>query len=372
MLDVVSKSGHLRAGISLSVFRLVDALLAVNSFNEFVLVVDQEFEMPSAWTKKKNVQVLRPSKALTRYKVQWESIFARFVVRRYKIDQWLFTSSRGAPFFPCKQLVVVHDILPLTHPGYFTRRQVINHGSAMRTSLPRVDFIFANSQTTKTELQRFLQISESKIKVIPFDSSHSLPPASQESIASTSNEQLGIPFSKFFFSLSTVEPRKNVIAILKAAAHIREQLLAAGCGIAIAGAKGWKTEAIFQAYQELQLDGIVHFLGYVPDEQIPLLFAKCEAFICASLTEGFGLPVIEAHVFGAPVISSTGGSLPEVCGPAALTFDPTDINALANHILHVLEHTEERQQRVQAGREHAKKFSWEKCADVILETMQSL
>ena len=185
------------------------------------------------------------------------------------------------------------------------------------------------------------------------------------------NADLEIPFNRFFLSLSTVEPRKNVSAILRAAAKVRGELQAAGCGIAIAGAKGWKTEDIFDLYSSLDLAKVVHFLGYVPDEQIPLLFAKSEALICASITEGFGTPVMEAHFYGAPVISSTGGSLPEVCGPAALTFDPTDINALANHILHVLEHTEERQQRVQAGREHAKKFSWEKCADIILETISS-
>ena len=369
-LDLNSNVGHLRAGVGLSVYQLIDKAIEADNECEFFIAVHPEFQVPTHWAEQSRINIIRPRPLLCRRRVVWQLIFAGLQAKKYKTDAWLATGSYGSLSGKDRQFVLVHDLLPITNSELFGQRQVVAQSFAVRQTIPRARRIFTNSHHTKSEVMRVFGIPDERIVVLPFSVGHTLPVATSEEVLGTSPSDLGIPFKRFFFALSTVEPRKDVGTILRAAALIRRQLEDAECGIAIAGAKGWKTDSVFETYTQLGLENLVTFLGYVPDEQIPILFAKSEAFLCASLTEGFGMPVLEAHIYGAPVICTTGGALKEVSGPGALTFEPKDEQALAQNMIDVLATPEQRQARVEKGREHAKSYSWVKCAEIVLETIK--
>jgi glycosyltransferase involved in cell wall biosynthesis len=118
-----------------------------------------------------------------------------------------------------------------------------------------------------------------------------------------------------------------------------------------------------QAWSESEGHKNVIFTGFVPDPQLAWLYTHTAAYVFPSLMEGFGLPGLEAMLYGAPVVSSNATCLPEVYGEAAEYFDPTDTDAMAQAIEHVLTDKNRREQLVKAGAAQVKKYSWRRMAE---------
>ncbi len=114
------------------------------------------------------------------------------------------------------------------------------------------------------------------------------------------------------------------------------------------------------------------FTGFVPDEDLKWLYIHAEAYVFPSLSEGFGLPPLEAMVHGCPVVSSNATSLPEVCGDAAHYFNPEDIHEMAEKINDVMVNTALRNKLVSRGYDQVKKFSWKRMAEDTLKIYNSL
>jgi glycosyltransferase involved in cell wall biosynthesis len=172
--------------------------------------------------------------------------------------------------------------------------------------------------------------------------------------------------NEFLLFVGTIEPRKNLCALVQALAEIsrasgeRPQLV-------IAGKKGWLTDDLFV---ELKASGIaerVLFTGYLPDEDLCALYSSCTAFVYPSLYEGFGLPPLEAMACGAPVLASRISSLVEVTGPAARFFAPDNPSELAQHIITLMRDEGLRRHLSSLGRKRAAEFSWNQTALKTLE-----
>ncbi len=114
------------------------------------------------------------------------------------------------------------------------------------------------------------------------------------------------------------------------------------------------------------------FLGYVPDANLPALFGRAEAFVMPSLHEGFGLPVLEAMLLGAPVCASDRGAMREVGGDAASYFDPEDVDSMAQTILRVLRDADKQKEGVERGLQLAAQFTWERTASETLRALESV
>jgi glycosyltransferase involved in cell wall biosynthesis len=141
--------------------------------------------------------------------------------------------------------------------------------------------------------------------------------------------------------------------------------------LAIGGGKGWENSDINGQLNQLGISDRVKFLGYVADEDLPALFARCEAYVLPSLSEGFGITVLEAMMSGAPVVSSNAGALPEVGGDAVIYFDPINIDEMAAAIEKRLTCKDTRDAVVWRGLEQAGKFAWSKTAAQTLKAVES-
>ena len=111
----------------------------------------------------------------------------------------------------------------------------------------------------------------------------------------------------------------------------------------------------------------VHFTGYVTDRQLAACYRCCTAFVFPSLYEGFGLPALEAMAHGAPVASSNAGALPEVCGSAAVYFDPRSVESIVDAVDRILTDPNVRRHLTEAGPSRAREFSWRKAAEQTVE-----
>ncbi len=254
-------------------------------------------------------------------------------------------------------VVTVHDLLPVTHPQWFSRK----HRTVISTLLPRAirgaDRVIVPTRHVAAELHGQYGIDEGKITVVPEAPDPCFTPSEKRR-----DVPLDIP-EDFLLFVGRLEQRKNARVALDAMARIpaerRPQLV-------LTGLWGPEERALRKQMGTLGLHGAVHFAGYVLDDTLAELYRRCRALVFPSLAEGFGLPIVEAMAAGAPVICSDRGAMAEVAGDAALTVEPTDAEALARAIAR-LDEPGVRERLVGQGRERVTHLSWERTARETLE-----
>ncbi|EKE14363.1 MAG: glycosyl transferase, group 1 [uncultured bacterium] len=165
---------------------------------------------------------------------------------------------------------------------------------------------------------------------------------------------------KFILSVSTLEPRKNFITLLRAYQILPEDLKNQH-RLKIAGNLGWNNHEFEEELRKANLHNQIDLLGRVEDNKLIELYNQTALFVYPSLFEGFGLPILEAMSCGAPVITSANSSLPEAGGDGALYLkNPRDKEELAQKIAMVLADTKLQEKLSDASLKQAKKFSWDK------------
>jgi len=132
--------------------------------------------------------------------------------------------------------------------------------------------------------------------------------------------------------------------------------------LVIVGKRGWLYGEFFTELEDSPVREAVLFPGYVPDIDLPAVYAGAQAFVFPSLYEGFGLPVLEAMATGTPVACGTTSSLPEVSGQAALHFDPRRVESIISVVRRLLADSLQRDELITRGFEQAAKFSWKQTA----------
>jgi glycosyltransferase involved in cell wall biosynthesis len=178
---------------------------------------------------------------------------------------------------------------------------------------------------------------------------------------------------RYMLAVGNLQPRKNLERLLGAFAILAPRF--PEVQLALVGQKGWRGAELDSAVRRLGLESRVRLTGYVPDVDLADLYSGAEVFCYPSLYEGFGLPVLEAMACGAPVVTSTSSSLPEVAGEAAVLVDPTSVGELVRALGDVLSADGLRESLRRKGTERASNFSWQRTAaltagvyDAVLRT----
>ncbi len=280
----------------------------------------------------------------------------------------------GIPLFGKhgRYVVTVHDVLPLMFPQMFTRK----HRFVVRAALPRVvkqaDAIIVPSHAVKRDVLHYLQVDESRIVVIPEGCDARFHPASTAERLRQVRHKYGLP-EVYILCVGTLQPRKNVPTLLKAFAHLQQMMPRdPDVRLVIAGARGWYEAEIFQTVRDLALEQVVLFPGFIAEEDLPDLYRGARLFVFPSLSEGFGLPLLEAMGCGVPVLASNVSAIPEVAGDAALLVDPRDVEAMAAAMGDLLHNDRLRAHLRRQGLQRVQQFSWAKAAERTLDLYLAL
>jgi glycosyltransferase involved in cell wall biosynthesis len=266
-----------------------------------------------------------------------------------------------------KKIITVYDVTPLLFPKSFTKGTLLRYKILFSKSINLADRVIAISNSTKQDLIRYFQVPEDKITVTHLAADECFRPLPSNNIQRFRDKyRLDFPFILY---VGTLEPRKNLPTLIKAFYYLKKKNISHK--LVIAGGKGWKYDSIFQMISNLNLMKDIHFTGYVPKEDLPLLYNAADAFVYPSLYEGFGLPPLEAMACGCPVITSNTSSLPEVVGDAGITINPCDYDKLAETVDNVISDSELKIQLSKMGQARAAEFSWKKCADKTLKIYNS-
>jgi len=266
-----------------------------------------------------------------------------------------------------RTVVTVHDLSSLRYPELH-RKQLARR---MRLRLPLTvklaKAVITPTVAVKHELCAHLKVKPAKVTAIHEAPRESFCPVSREAAARV-RKRLGIE-ADFVLFVGTLEPRKNLVTLLKAYAQIvretpfRPQLV-------VAGGEGWLMDETFAIMSDEDIHERLCLIGYVNDDDLRALYSSCRIFIYPSLYEGFGLPPLEAMACGAPVIASRTPALAESVGEAAILVDPLDIQGLAQVMVTLLSDETRRAELIQKGKAHAARFSWQRTAELTYELYQ--
>jgi len=279
----------------------------------------------------------------------------------------LSTGSEGTLLPLVPQVVTVHDIIPLLLPSLHP------HASELiffRYFLPRVlrcsSAVIAVSQSTKRDIINFYRLPAEKVHVIyeGYDPQVYHPYPDSQAVTRTYGLEHYIHYG------GNVTPHKNIARLIQAfrliAPKIPHQLALQGRRDSMYAAE------LETLVRELDLEDKVVFLDYVPLNHLPYLYSGATVFVTVSLSEGFGLPPLEAMACGTPVVASKTSSLPEVVGDAGILVDPNDTEQIAEALLRVIEHPALRAELSQKAVRRAALFSWSTMARQTLEVLQSV
>jgi len=265
-------------------------------------------------------------------------------------------------------VVVVHDLAFERVPQYVDRRNGEFLKKFVRSSAVQADAVVVNSEFTKRDLISFYRIPPDKIVVVHpgIDSQVFYPRNEKEQAAIRRKYRIQKPF---FLYLGTLEPRKNVPAIVRAYSALPNRR---DFNLVLAGKVGWMAGEIFQTVADLGLEEDVIFTGYVSDEDRPRLLSAAEVLVYPSFFEGFGMPVVEAQACGTPVIASNTTSIPEAAGGAAWLVDPEKMEEISAALAKMVSSPRVRRRFSQAGLKNACRFRWEDSARKVIEIFQAL
>lgn len=263
-----------------------------------------------------------------------------------------------------------HDLSVFHWPQFHPAGRVHLMQKELRKTVSRASMLITDSHYTKRELTEFFTIPDEKIAVAPLACNNQFYPRSEADVQSVLNEYQ-LNWRRFFLYTGTIEPRKNILTLLKAYDRLSPDIKRA-YPLVISGYKGWENEELFRLFDKGAREGWLKYLGFVPGKHLPELYSAATSFVFPSIYEGFGLPVLEAMASGTPVICSNATSLPEVVGEAALMHAPEDIDKLTLYLEMMTDDVGKKQIMIESGLAQAQQFSWSYCADKTIEAYEQV
>lgn len=337
-----------------------EAVAEIRFFSAYHWLDDPE-QAPCAnrWLSRVRDYVPFKTLALHLYSFARSQLF-RWQARNFK-DHVLHTPNYVLMPFPGPAVTTVHDLSYLHYPQHHPRERIAFMERQMPRTLVQARMIITDSEFVRRELIDLLGVAAHRIQAVPLGVEAGFHPRlSAESAPALI--QHGLADIPYLLVVATLEPRKNLLSLIEAYGQLPTRLRQQH-PLVIVGARGWLTGELERRLEPLERGGQIKRLGYVPQEDLPLIYASAHAFVFPSLYEGFGLPVLEALASGTPTLTSNRSSLPEVAGDAALLIDPEDMEALTAGLERLLTDDEWRAQAVERGLRQARQFSWERCIE---------
>lgn len=258
-------------------------------------------------------------------------------------------------------VATLFDAIMLKHPEWDKSKLLPLKNYLKKHSARWADHYIAISHAMIPDLVNYWNVDEKKISVTHLG-------VDDIWFETISEEKENVVLQKynirknFILSVGTLQPRKNFLRLIKAYQQLPYDLQRE-YPLVLVGKNGWQTDELIKTIHELEEKKILRWLAYVPSEDLRALYQSATLFAFPSLSEGFGLPILEAFASRTPVLTSNTTSLPEIAGDAAYLIDPYNIDEISHGLYMLLSDSVLRKQFIQKGNKRARDFSWQKCAE---------
>jgi glycosyltransferase involved in cell wall biosynthesis len=262
---------------------------------------------------------------------------------------------RSAPL-----VVTVHDLAFVGHKEYGSRSGNRFFAQSLELTRKHADLVLCPSEATRRDCIA-QGIDGGRVRVVPWG----VDVPSESARRADRLATYGLHPGRYVLWVGTVEPRKNLSALVDAFARLDRGDLT----LALVGPKGWNEDLKVRL---APIEKHVRVLGFVPPADLAAMYAHASVFCYPSLSEGFGMPVLEAMVAGAAVVTSRGTATEEVLGGCGIAVDPEDVEAIADAMAALVDDPDERARLGAAARARAATFSWARTAQLTVDAYQSV
>ncbi len=297
----------------------------------------------------------------------WEQTAFPGLARRHGLDllhSLHYTMPLG---LPCKSVVTFHDLTFFFFPHLHTRVKRVFFPLAMRLSARRANALLADSESTRRDAMRVLNIPPERIFTAPLGISEKFRLIDDIPALEACRQRYKLP-PGFLLFVGLVEPRKNLPLLLQAYAALHRS--GDYPPLVVVGRFGWDSDQVLRQVEDLGLKDQVLFTGYVPADDLPMVYNLSTLFVYPSIYEGFGFPPLEAMACGVPVVTTGVSSMLDNVGDAGLLTPPNDLPALQAAMRRLLDDPGLRQDFARRGRRRAAEFTWQRTAQETLKAYQ--
>lgn len=264
----------------------------------------------------------------------------------------------------------IHDISFITYPNFHPQNRVDFLMKNINRSVEISNYIIADCDFIRNEIIDYFKISPERVVTIPLGVSNNFKKYSRESVEKFL-ENYNLKYKKYFLSVSTIEPRKNIISAIKAY-QILPNNIKKEYPYVIVGINGWLNSDFYELVEPLVKKNYIKILGHISDINLPLIYTGAKIFLYPSIYEGFGLPIIESFASGTPVITSNTSSMKEIAKNYSFLIDPYKHEEISDGIIRIINDNSYEQILIKKGLNRAKDFNWEFSAKKTIDLYNSL
>jgi len=367
-IDARVLNGRVLAGIYEYTRHLIINLLRVDNFNEYFIFLNS-FRQPKktidSFVNQNSKRIFLINYHLPNRILDISANFFSFpkIDKLIKADVFYSPNINILAFEnPGKRILTVHDLSFVHYPEFFGLRERFWHWRQnFKKQIKNTGLIITVSDFVKKDIIETLNIPEGKIVRIysgvnPFYKPIKFP----------------YPSKPFIFYLGTIEPRKNIVGIIKAFNLLKTISQFKDLELVIAGGKGWLYDKILKEAKKSPFYSSISFVGRISEEKARELYNTASVFVYPSFYEGFGFPPLEAQACGLPVIASNRASFSEILRDSAILINPDNVNEIASAIEALLTDNNIRNSLINKGFENIKRFNWNNTAKELISICQKL
>ena len=263
-------------------------------------------------------------------------------------------------------VITIHDLSVFRYPETHPAERVRAFERQFTHSMQRAAHIITDTETIRREVIEIFSVSPYAISAIPLGVDPRFAPNGAPSL-----DKLGLAPGGYGLCVSTLEPRKKILELIRAWEKLPNGLRSR-IPLVLAGGSGWESAALHDEIEKASRKGWLRYLGFVDEQLLNSLYAGAALFAYPSIYEGFGLPPIEAMASGIPVVVADSSCLPEVCGDAARYINPDDLEAFAQVLEDSLTDSEWRGLAIAKGLERVREFNWNRCVDQTMSVYRKV
>jgi len=353
-------------GMGWFAYQTLKQITTKNPDVHFVFLFDRNFNEEFIFSDNITPLVLSPQARHPFLYYAWFQHSVKGLLNKMQPDLFLSPDGFLSLGAKCKQLPVIHDINFLHHPQdskLLTAKYYNYYFPKFAKAATRIATV---SEYSKHDIAKNYGINEEKIDVVYNGINSFFKPLDE--VAKHQTKQKYSAGKDYFINVGSLHPRKNIPNLIRAFSLFKKESHS-DLKLILAGPNYWGVSEVHKVINETNLKEDVIFTGRLADDELNLVLGSALALTFVPYYEGFGIPLVEAMQTQVPIITSNVTSMPEIAGNAALLINPLEVMELKNAMMEVFQKPELRKSLINNGNSQKQKFSWEKSADLLWQSI---